>query len=556
MMQGEMFEQPGSRPVCLLLDQMDLRHFLTRGVIPSPEDHPGGPGIPAGFSGDAWLQCDESQEFVVPAASKPCLVRLDFTVEEGEEKNRRVFPSSRITHVIFEDEETSADFTRRNSIFDDLPTAHFHTGVDPELRFRREEVPEDGGEPESASEPERGTDGPDQPGRAVGAVAGLLALGRVPHDVLKIIDTTGGCSRALVEQCLELLWGQEESSHSSIRFLLDLLADPGYSKGFDPLQLLDPIQEGLGNCVLSEEVLAPWAHRCRDILENRIEADPRLLEDRGDLLLRSLMLVLRTSPLGVRELAAWREHSPSIGDRVHAAALLLSGWYQGFASQKDSKTNPALYRYASCCLAAEIGQEPQLNPTTELISETEDSGVRRYTLRESGKEITVTVLVPDPGLMEAWFATMRARRELGDELKMELMVDRNCFEVRGAAGTIIANLEETRLLRWRAEWSWKDRGRQRKWQARQYEEIARFSRQAKCSVYPIEFPRCGLHLIQVLGTMDHEEVRFQLESILEALLGLDKLEMVIKKGKSDPRESTAHPPENEDSEDENQAATA
>ncbi len=511
-----------SKPICLLMDERDLRKFLSEGFVGRPHDYPHEDiWMHVGHPGNGWSQI-ESNENIISEGTKPCLVHFDRDSDAKDGLIQEVLPASSITHVLFADDAARDDFQARNSVFSGITTDHFQCDVEPDLQFQVAPVDTEPTESKALHEFSKNS-AIEESDRAVGAVSGTLASHQSSPAVLRLIEQDPSCSRSVVVKCLVEVCRGSEGQEGTLEFVLDLLADPANSSGFDPMKLLETLQQGLLSQGLDDNSLTAWADCCREILENKTIADPALTLDGPDILLRSLLLLLRTKPLDVHSIEQWSETSSPPGHRVQTCSLLLSGWYQGFSKLHKAKTIPALFRYSCRALAAGIAKDPAGVPSLELEKAVQDSGSQVFTLRESGEEITVTVIEPDPGLMEAWYATKRVIKEFGDEFHSELNIEDKCFEIRGKTAVVVASLEKTGLLRWCAEWTWKDRGRQRKWQPRQYEQIAQLSRRSLCAVYPIEFPRCGLHVYQGVATMDHDEVRFQVEGIIEALKGLEKL---------------------------------
>ena len=86
-------------------------------------------------------------------------------------------------------------------------------------------------------------------------------------------------------------------------------------------------------CELESETskIEAWSSYVRAILDNATDANRYGLRDEGDLLLRSVQLMIRTSPLSVAKIdEQFRVYEGEIGEKVGALARILTGWYQEF----------------------------------------------------------------------------------------------------------------------------------------------------------------------------------------------------------------------------------
>ena len=110
---------------------------------------------------------------------------------------------------------------------------------------------------------------------------------------------------------------------------------------------------------------------------------------------------------------------------------------------------------------------------------------------------------------------------MGGGFKTELDVEQEAILVHSPKVTVRATRENTGTICWGASWTWAGKGRQRTWKVAQYKAIARYASMSSCCLYTADFPRCELHAYQLLATMDHAEIEFQLKAIFDTI---DRLE--------------------------------
>lgn len=537
MKKGELdFSDPPHKParsssesVRLAVDERDLRRFLSDGFIAAPDSYPPGRIRSLAQVGHAWTLVTPGMVIPVASDAKPCVIEVNQAVSPGEDLVHGVLPSSAITRVHFLTKKARMDFERRNSVLSGLATAHFEYAIDPDLRFHPMEAGE-GGSNQTPSDPDASSMASafDESNRSAGALTAVMAGGVLPMSVLTTIEMMSSCNRELVLKCLEgICQDEDEGLSDSLGFVLDILSHEQWSGGFDPSKMLDSLSDGLSIRWRGARRLERWAETTREIIENRSEADPDLMQDGKNTLLRGLFLILRTSPLNVHAIEHWNTAEPVPGQAVMACSLVLTGWYRGFAQQEKAKENPALYRFASKALASAIGGDPVLNPQLKLVTTVEGIGIRSHTLQESGEAIAATQIKPDPALMEALYQTKRVTDKSDDPLELDFDAEEGVIIVRGATGTVQASRQGHTTIRWSTTWTWIKKGRLRSWKIQHFKAIAQLAESVSCSVYPITFPRCGLHIDQLIGTQDDDEIFFHLKALFDTLKELDELGAIM-----------------------------
>jgi hypothetical protein len=512
-------------PVRIAVDERDLRLFLSDGFIAPPSAYPKGKIRSLEQNGKAWRLISLGTKIRVAGTAKPCVVKINHEFSSDEDTISEVLPSSAITQVFFATEKAWKDFERRNKAMSGLATSHFECTIDSDLDFVTIETVEEGDTVSlNESDVSNGASSVfDKSDRSVGAMTAIMAHENLPLNVLAIIEKMQNCDRKLVSGCLRKLCGDEDGSLSeAIEFVLDTLSNKQWSEGYSPLHMLDFLSSGLERHGLEHNEVKPWTRKSRKILENEIEANPDLMKDGKNNLLRSLLLILRTTPLSVEAVEHWSiTKSSSPGECVMACSLMLAGWYEGFARQDRAKNNRALYRFASKSLAASIGENSKLNPSLDLVTDSTNIGIRTHTLSESGEAIVIKKEVADSRLIAIYWQMHKPDLD-SKQLEFDFGEELDTLIVSNPEG-IVQVTRRGSMIRWSASWAWSEKGRLRSWKTHQYQDIAKLAEDSSCSVYPMKFPKCGLHIDQLSSTQDDEEIDFHLKTLLDTMKKLDEL---------------------------------
>lgn len=534
MTDGEFnFDYPddGSRLVksasaMIAVDERDLRRFLSDGFIAAPSAYVKGLIRSESHNGKSWKLITPESEIPIATDSKPCVLEFSVELESGNGLVHTVIPSSAISKVQFASIKALKDFERRNSVMSGLATEHFECIVNTGLKLTPT------GKLQSTK---RGLEGGhqglsekspfDESNRSVGAISSLLDGGNLNHSVLSTIAGAAICNRSMVEECLNILVENEDETYTrAIKFVLDTFSNDRWGKGFDSLKLLAFLSTGLRKNGLSSDTLKVWARSSREVLENKKEANPELIQDGKSNFLRGLFLILRTTPLDIRGIESWKTTQVVPGRSVLAIALLITGWYRGFNLLDKPKKNVALYSFASQHLAAAIERNPKLSPAVTLTTVDDGKGGLVHTLTQSAGEIACTKIMPDSELLRIFKLSNAIIENSNRPLDISFNAHEGNVIVQADEGIIRIYRKNTQTVRLSATWIWDNKGRQRSWKIEHFRSIAELAQESFCSLYLQKFPQCGLHIdhlegFKVLGAIEHS-----IESLLFALTHLNDIE--------------------------------
>ena len=480
------------------------------------------------------LGCDQIYEGAVDVSnkSKACLVRVPerafASMEESPLKIYSWIPASELLTVVFKTEKEQKDFVARNSALRGFPTRQLEYIIEPKLQFNEVDQVQNGS---STLEPEvsKTESGIVEANRCIGAVGSLLRHGSLTGSILLdlVAKMKNGIDRkavvSLIREICSASTATEDDWDRRFNAILDVLAQDDWAAGFDSVHLLQAISKELASCDKKYAKLLDGPE-LMEVLQGSKES-MNLMEDGGDRLLRGLVLLLRTNPLDMDRLLYWNEATTTArpATSIMNVAILLTGWKMGFSAISTLKEEFPFYRFCSQELVRTLDGYPtpalQINETQESVFETRFSLYQNYP--DSHDVIAEAIIKPDPGLIEAYAGLEQVKDLLAAEVGFDM--EDSLLSVRMGNVNVWGSLHGEETIRWRSSWSLNGRNGSSKWTSQQYQAIGEVAYEASCSVYPLGFPECGLHVDQRLGTQDHEEIRFHLKNICDAFKRLSEV---------------------------------
>ena len=379
--------------------------------------------------------------------------------------------------------------------------------------------------------------------RILGAFGAYLQDGEMTEEILSFLstslqDNTNAAGwRNSISGLIQKVIGTDSENVATkklIDLILELLSEAKWSQGFSGIEMLnelcdrysdrswliDSYDSGDANLVDSyyEKLRTAVLPGFTDILSDTKLAPPKLLTDGGDILLRSFLLVLRTSPLSLAELEKWDSLEPAPQSKVRTIARILTGWYEGFSLQTRVKQDAALYEFCTRALV-NIANPKALDPPLDLqLNQTADSDYGRIIqLFESSVCIAKVVVKPDDAILELYHAV---RQIQVDSNYVVLNPETNEINVTFESVEITGSISDCgRFVRWLASYGLPLKGSV--WQKSHYEAIAKIARCSQCALYTTEeYPICNAHFYQLRETNDQPEMEFHLEELSKCITQL------------------------------------
>ena len=502
----------GSSSGWIAMNDMDVRMCLATGVVQRARDtRPFAPDVNPPAKGWRWID-PETLDRAIPVRDpkRACLIRLRGLEFDGNFLDEPV-PASMIAEIAFPSRQAGEDWVARSSTFDGLPGSLPTPTAIPSLMFEEADT-----EQQLKSE-QSVRSSPTESDRVAGVFTTMLAEGGASADSVESLAEASMPGR---DRLLDVLHQSLDVRRESLALCLEILAEPRWTDGFDPLELLEAMRDGLSETIAAERVEG-WAAYVGDVLRNLRDAGPDTLLDAGNILLRALQLVLRTAPLSVREINHQIEaRGRAVGTQVGQLARLLAAWYEGFGALTGvAKTRPEMYSIGSR-IAAHSEHFP-LRFSVERSPDRTGFG-RSVRLLEDGKTVVDIVERPSAEFMEAYYATETVCESKGWSLAptggadtMRITVDDRLIEAR-----LVSDGE----ICWHAKMVAAKRPRARTWPKGFVDRVLEVATDCKCVISsPNGYPDLEFKSYQLLGTMDRTELGFHIQAISSAMERMDRL---------------------------------
>ena len=523
------------------MDARDLRDILCYGYLGSNKSYYPEHLKSIFDSSGNWIDANSANKFLHSEGGIPgmqeefvCLVRLPDT---DAFKSQGIIPASSLSEVIFTSEKFSSDFKTRNSVMS-IPDKHLNYNSCTALSFKQQDE-------QSFFEEEKHEcfESILKGDRILGAFGAYLQDGEMTEEILSFLSTSlqGNTNAAgwrnSISGLIQLVIGTDSENVATqklIDIILELLSEAKWSQGFSGIEMLNELcdrysdrswlidshDSGDVNLVDSyyERLRTAVLPGFTDILSDTKLAPPKLLMDGGDILLRSLLLVLRTIPLSLAELEKWDSLEPAPQSKVRTIARILTGWYEGFSLQTQVKQDSALYRFCTRALV-NIANPKALNPPLDLhLNQTADLDYDRVIqLFESSDCIAKVVVKPDDAILELYHAV---RQILGDSNDAVLNPGTNEIVVTFESVEITGSISECgQYVKWLSSYELPLEGNA--WQKSHYEAIAKIAQCSHCALYTTEeYPICNAHFYQLRETNDQPEMEWHLEELSKCIAQL------------------------------------
>lgn len=352
----------------------------------------------------------------------------------------------------------------------------------------------------------------DESDRVAGALVGALVQGGVSRKSWdRLLDFRSPARSDLAD----LWWLEHQVEPEAISAVLAVLSDQAWGVGFDPTQMLDQLHSAL-TLHYDATDLEAWRTYVGGILANHEVARPDGLRDAGKTLLRALELFLRTPQPSIARIAheirirsgGGREE---VGSHVGRQALAMAGWFEGFAATGSIiKGEPGLYG-VGCRVSANSRQFPL--KFEERIERCRNYG-RLHLLVESGHTLGELRKEPPPLLLKA----LHSAEEICSDAAWSCSFDEELHAicVRHSDWEVRATLVDRGVLCWQCEVQLPKGSKQRTWPRGFIDWAFIGNARWSCSVGSTEgFPKVAIRHHAWLRTLDDEEVRFAINSILQ-----------------------------------------
>lgn len=486
-------------PRGIIMDDRDVRTCLASGVLPPPSHFQDfAPELNPPEHGWGWIDpMVERPPIAVQKPRRACLICVPSAQSKSDYLNNSL-PASLIESIAFQSEQAASDWIARSESFEGLPERLPTTHVLNELTFVETESPAES----------KATDFPQFPterDRVAGVITMILATGLACPAVMKKLAEVELPDRSLVSDLVAESVSVEEGTLASC---LEEFANDTWAGGFDPMDLLDALKSRLVD-VMDADRVEKWSGYVGEVLQNKREASPDALSDDGDVILRSLQMVLRTAPLTVREMEKQiAARGESVGRFVGQLSLALAAWYEGFAALTGTvKERPEVYSIGSRTAVGSDFYPLKFSVTTRDGADLSWETV----LLEGEREIASHVARPASQFLQAYYATETICAERGwqlaydrDHERMQIEVGDHEIAARLHAGNQICWLVRLELRRKRA----------RTWPKGFLEAVLETAADCHCNVSSSKgYPFLELRNYQLIGTMDREEVEFHIKNI-------------------------------------------
>lgn len=497
-----------SPPRWIVMDGRDVRTHLANGVVPGPVDtRPFAAELNPPDKG--WRLIDPFNHptpIPVRSAKHACLVRLDHrSVREGEEfLTEEQIPASLIAAIAFQTEQTGNDWSVRTRSFPGLPHSlpEIET-IDGNIEFCDAEIEDDGA-------PKKKSAAPSERDRVAATFTTILnSMDAVPDTMSVFAELEEMPDQIFLAGVLARVAGQEPET---IQRAMEILADPSWAGGFDPIELLAALASGLTSR-LDAETVEPWATYVGEVLNNTRQDALDSLLDEGDILLRALQLLLRSTPLSVAEIEKQLAiRGDAVGQRVGELSLALAGWYEGFGDLTGpAKEQPAIYSIGSRVAVGsnqyplEFAIEDAEGPDLELVT----------ALHESGQPVCSHILRPTPEFLAAYRTAESVCSERGWAIEYDRSNESMSLSVDEQE--ITATVTPDGELAWRATMVAGKRKGARKWLEYFLMELLRVAARFRClHSSPQGYPELELHSNQHMGSLAPSTVSQHIQAIVDA----------------------------------------
>jgi len=499
------------------MNAMDVRMCLATGVVPcAGELRSFAPEVNPPEKGWRWIDVNKlDRPIPVQDVRRACLVHMRGVIVDGDYLTERV-PASLIDAMAFPTEQVGTDWVARSATFEGLPGELPSPEAIAHLEFAEADTGDKPGSPSKMAPPTEAD-------RVAGVFATMLAAGEMRPSAMKTLMTVSLPDRGLI---VDLVHDAVTIETPALDLCFEILSEPAWYGGFDPIELLEAMRARLAQVIEADRVQG-WADYIGEVLKNLRNAGKDTLLDEGDVLLRALQLVLRTTPLTVREvdnqIAARGE---SVGPNVGQLSRLIAAWYEGFGALTGTvKTRSEIYSIGSRSVTG--SSHYPLNFTIEQRSDQTGFG-RATLLLEGDREVMSHVVRPCPEFMEAYYATETVCKAKG--WRLSYVGDSDQMQLTVGDHLIKAHLVSEGEICWWATMPAGKRPRARSWPKGFVESVLETASTCRCVISSSEgFPNFEFKSYQLLGTMDRAEVGFHIEAINDAMDRIDELSRVALK---------------------------
>lgn len=512
------------KPRFIVLNAKSVRRCLATGVVsvPSVEEFFAPSHEVPCTSRQLLMDTDLRQAIKVFSAKDACVAELDLPVSEATTLEASI-PVTLIKKLCFANRNIANDWAGRSKSFLGL-------GPLPEIEVldyleftevERLQIEEDARDGVSSHERSRQQ-----------VAGGMVLLLGAPHKNSHWMSKVANSSlpdRSLFESLLCEIFDLRELEVKKVLHVLekkDLNSDTGI---FEPRLMLDSLCDALGSSENSElqiSKLKAWSKYVGEVLDNTRDANPDEFSDGGDILLRALQLMIRTTPLSDSKInEQLHVYQGAIGNQVGSLAKILTGWYQGFSHLAEKAKLAPLFS-----IGARIATGSPCYPLKfEFSEDTSGTFDVQSSLSEQGVQVASVLEAPPPAVKEFFFAaqhvfnTQSCHQVFGGQA-WTVDYSRQNREVHFSNGDelVVGTLDSEKLIRFSSSLSLK-RPRARGWVKNFESELLKIASELSCVLSSTGYPELSFHTHQLVSTKDHEEIVFHVKAIVDAKIKVRSL---------------------------------
>jgi hypothetical protein len=509
----------------LVLSAKAVRGFLAKGVVRVPREQDvfateqDLPQQGRRFLTDTDL--DSPLSVIRPKDGCVAEVTGDFFGDDDELLDQS-FPATGITKLIFATEREASDWLARSRSFSGL-------GPLPEVEAReglifKSSVGLGQDRPGLAAHESLTSECPSEDNseaidldHLAGGVVTLLETGFAGFKWMRRLESAEVVNRAtLASSIAEEMSEDLEKNSARVNGVLSILQEPQWNRVtglFDPQAMLDRFVENFSDDLADEgynKKIMSWSEYVRAILNGTGDARSNGFLDSGDIFLRALELLLRTSPMFVARIDEQEKvYGVALGQKVYAIARILAGWYQGFGDLAGAAKEAKFYSIG-CSIVAGSEDCPV---SFSVLSEDEGFFDTKYLLCASDSALSEYLASP-PNAIKGFFHNAQiATEQVGWEVSycrkdLSIHFTRESDEI---VGTVV---DDSRV-RLQIDLKLRRKGA-RTWLKGFQDELLKLSYDLRCTPSsPAGYPDLLLHCHQLISTTDHDEILDHLEALAE-----------------------------------------
>lgn len=505
----------------MVLSAKDVRKFLSTGVVCIPSV--GDIFAPGHECAGEWRRVFTESELqdAVPVLSPKdgCIAQLsDSLITPVPGKIEVPIPATMIERLLFTSEQLAKDWVGRSRNFrglGPLPDAE----SDGRIQFIQaestaSEEPDTEKDRESLEEPtSNGHSQGDGLQRLSGGIVTVLSSSGMGSAWMQHLSEAPAIDRSTFTRLLECFSGLK--AHLLEKVICVLAEDEWNSKtgAFDERAMLERFTKVLSCDVQIDKALNGWSVYVQEVLDNARSAREDEFKDEGQILLRSLQLMIRTKPLSIENIDVQVEnYDGRIGFKVAALARVLTGWYQGFQHLGGNAKSKLFYSIGSR-IATGCAEHPVRFDFTEVDEGTFDV---RSSISEGGVELACDLKTPSHALKEFFHAAKSVLRAETWNIDYSRADSAMRFQ-KGEeiiVGTIEGEGSPDQCVHLTSRLNLK-RPRGKSWPKGFKSGLLKIGGEIRCGISTSGYPDVSFHCHQLAATTDHDEIRFHLEAILD-----------------------------------------